>query len=107
MQNITKDFNNVIQSLVKATDKLSETDPLKTDALSIISLNNLKLKRNINNQITAATNQITLLERFKSITLYHLSDTINNNKQNKELPLISEMRRVLQKLKKDKSMTCI
>lgn len=100
-ENITKDFNNVIQSLVKATDKLSETDPLKTDALSIISLNNLKLK-NINNQITAATNQITLLERFKSITLYHLSDTINNNKQNKELPLISEMRRVLQKLKKGK-----
>lgn len=100
-ENITKDFNNAIQSLVKATDKLSETDPLKTDALSIISLNNLKLK-NINNQITAATNQITLLERFKSITLYQLSDTINNNKQNKELPLISEMRRVLQKLKKGK-----
>lgn len=100
-ENITKDFNNVIQALVKATDKLSETDPLKTDALSIISLNNLKLK-NINNQITAATNQIALLERFKSITLYHLSDTINNNKANKELSLISEVRRVLQKLKKGK-----
>lgn len=98
-ENTTQDFNNVIQSLVKATDNLSETDPLKTDALSIISLNNLKLK-NIHNQITAATNQITLLERFKSITLYHLSDTINNNKENKELPLISELRRVLQKLKK-------
>lgn len=100
-EKVTQDFNNVIESLVKATDKLSETDPLKTDALSIISLNNLKLK-NIHNQITAATNQITLLERFKSITLYHLSDTINNNKENKELPLISELRRVLQKLKKGK-----
>lgn len=100
-EKVSEDFNTVIKSLVNATDKLSETDPLKTDALSIISLNNLKLK-NIQNQITAASNQITLLERFKSITLYHLSDTINNNKEDKELPLISELRHVLQKLKKGK-----
>lgn len=100
-EKVCEDFNTVIKSLVNATDKLPETDPLKTDALSIISLNNLKLK-NIQNQITAATNQITLLERFKSITLYHLSDTINNNKEDKELSLISELRRVLQKLKNGK-----
>lgn len=105
-EKVSHDFINVIESLVKATDKLSETDPLKTDALSIISLNNLKLK-NIQNQITAATNQITLLERFKSITLYHLTDTINNNKVNKELPLNNELRRVLKNLKKEKKHNVI
>lgn len=96
---LTKDYENVIRSLKAASDQIDETDHLKTDVLSIISLNNLKLK-NIENQIAAADEQIKILERFKSITLYHLSDTINNNKENKEESLISDLCRLLKNSKK-------
>lgn len=92
-EKLINDFNVVITTLNNVTKSLDENDPLKTDALSIVSLNNIKVK-NIQNQIQNADHQIEMLERFSSITLYHLSETINSNKKDKDLPVVNEIQRV-------------
>lgn len=90
---LTDNYNIVINTLAKATNQLDEVDPLRTDALSIIALNNIKVK-NIQNQINNANHQIQILERFRAITLYHVSETISLNKKDKEMSLIVEIKRV-------------
>lgn len=99
--NLCVDYGNVIESLKNSALEIDENDALKTDALGIVSVNNLKLK-NIQNQIQSASSQIENLERFRTVTLYHLSDTINNTKTDKELPIVEEIRRVIDKLKSRK-----
>lgn len=96
-EELAMDYRNVIQALLKATLDLNVDDPVKPDILSIISLNKMKIK-NIENQISAASNQIALLIRFKTITLYHLSDSIKNNKKDRELPIVTELYCVEQQL---------
>lgn len=92
-ESLTKNYNVVINTLTKATNKLDEVDPLRSDALSIIALNNIKVK-NIQNQINNAYHQIQILERFRAITLYHVSETISLNKKDKDMSLIVEIKRV-------------
>lgn len=99
--NLCVDYGNVIESLKSSALEIDENDALKTDALGIVSVNNLKLK-NIQNQIQSASSQIENLERFRTVTLYHLSDTINSTKTDKELPIVEEIRRVIEKLKSKK-----
>ncbi len=93
-EKLVQDFNVVINTLTHATNVLEENDPLKTDALSIVALNNIKVK-NIQNQIKNADHQIEILERFNAITLYHLNDTINSNKKDKDMPVLVEIERVM------------
>jgi hypothetical protein len=95
------DYERVIESLDKEAKLLKDNDPVKVDALGIVSINNLKLK-NFKNQVHSAVAQIESLEKFKNITLYHLSDTINNFKHDKESPIINEIRRVISKLEANK-----
>ncbi|WP_411688760.1 hypothetical protein [Acinetobacter indicus] len=93
-EKLVQDFNVVINTLTHATNVLEENDALKTDALSIVALNNIKVK-NIQNQIKNADHQIEILERFNAITLYHLNDTINSNKKDKDMPVLVEIERVM------------
>ena len=93
-EKLVQDFNVVINTLTHATNVLEENDALTTDALSIVALNNLKVK-NIQNQIKNADHQIEILERFNAITLYHLNDTINSNKKDKDMPVLVEIERVM------------
>lgn len=97
------DYERVIESLDKEAKLLKDNDPVKVDALGIVSINNLKLK-NFKNQVHSAVAQIESLEKFKNITLYHLSDTINNYKHDKDSPIINEIRRVLSKLEHTKGI---
>lgn len=103
--NLCSDYSNVIETLKNTLIEINETDPLKADTLGIVSINNLKLK-NIQNQIESATSQIANLERFRTVTLYHLSDTINNSKTDKDLPIVDEISRVIKKFesRKDESI---
>lgn len=93
-EKLVQNFNVVINTLTHATNVLEENDALKTDALSIVALNNIKVK-NIQNQIKNADHQIEILERFNAITLYHLNDTINSNKKDKDMPVLVEIERVM------------
>lgn len=98
-EKVCLDYRRVLESLEGETKLLNDDDPLKVDALGIVSINNLKLK-NYKNQVHSANSQIETLEKFKAITLYHLSDTINSNKQDKDSPVLIEIRRVMHNLKK-------
>lgn len=102
-ERVCLDYGRVIQSLESETKLLKDDDPLKVDALGIVSINNLKLK-NYKNQVHSANSQIETLEKFKTITLYHLSDTINSNKQDKDSPILIEIRRVMQNLKEKQNI---
>lgn len=97
------DYERVIESLDKEAKLLNDSDPVKVDALGIVSINNLKLK-NFKNQVHLAVAQMENLEKFKNITLYHLSDTINNYKHDKDSPIINEIRRVISKLEASKGI---
>lgn len=100
-ENICVHYERVIKRLENETEKLHDEDTTKADALGIVSINNLKLK-NFENQINNAESQISSLERFKGITLYHLTDTINSSKSDKKAPIVEEIILVINKLKKQK-----
>lgn len=82
--NLVADLKNCISQLNQYTIQLDDSQ-LKQDYLGIISVNNLKIAT-IEQKIGACHQQIEYIDKFRTVTLHHLNDTVllNDSSANQE-----------------------